>query len=662
MRRAGPSAAIVFALSWLPATAVIAAVICPAPAQRQRLVEEEKAASTFAAAERLWTRIAAQAKACGDAAWEADALSALTARAAREGAVDTVINLERQRYALARQHALHRHAAEARANLGRALIAKGEFPAARIHMEASRLEYQSQGDLIAEASALSELSRLDRRQGEYLSALQNERSALELRRTSPSDTDLTRSLLSLASLYEQIEMTDEARTHYSAALAEAERRGDARMIADALNGFAGFLNDFGAADAERALAMARRSFELTRDFADRARMGSRLLQIARAHFNLGQLDESELAFRTASEIANTSSNTALTAHIEYRWGELDLARGDLDSALARFERARAEYDREGNRHRLIKVYGTLEGLHETRGDSLAAARAGREHFRLRNELLGAGETGKLGDLLNNFALREERYRNERLQQENALAAVNLKSQRATRFAGFALAGLVLFALGVLLWRHRTVKLLNRMLQEKHEQVLGQGRALEEANGRLQLQSDRLYQSNITDSLTGINARAHGIEMLGSMLANHRERGTTPTLLLVDIDYFKNVNDTHGHPVGDSVLTRVAQTLRNVSPPDAAVARLGGEEFMVAIEEGSDDRDLLLADALRRRVRELRVDTGSRTVSVTISVGVCSVHATAGGSVGEMLAGADTALYAAKDAGRDCVRAFRRIAA
>lgn len=657
------TSAIALVAFWSFVTPVAAADrACPAPEERQRLIEEQRSATPYATAERLWTRSTALARACGDGEWEVEAYSVLSRQAAREGDVDAVVVLERQRYALARQHGLQRHAAESRASLGKALMAKGEFRAARIHLQAARVDYQRQGESAAEASVLSELSRLDRRQGGYLSALQNEMSALELRRTSQPNADLTRSLLSLASLYEQIEMPDEARTHYSAALTEAERRGDSALVADALNGFAGFLNDFGRKDADLALTMAQRSFEITRDSADQARLGSRLLQIGRARFNLGDLDAAESAFREADAVASASSSTALKAHIEYRWGELDLARGHLDAALARFERARAEYDREGNRHRLIKVYGTLEQLHILRGDALAAARAGREHYRMRNELLGASETGKLGDLLNNFGLREERYRNERLQQENTLAAVNLKSQRATRFAGFALAGLVLFALALLLWRHRSVTKLNRMLHDRNEHVLGQGRALADANERLQQQSDRLYQSSITDFLTGIHARAHGIDSLRSMLANHRECGTSPTLLLIDIDHFKSVNDTYGHPVGDSVLTRVAQTLRDVAPGEAVVARLGGEEFMVAIEEGSDERGLLLADALRRRVRELRVDTGSRTVGVTISIGVCSVESTAGGSIGEMLAGADAALYGAKHAGRDCIREFHRAAA
>ena len=635
---------------------------CPTDAQRQALAAEAASAPTYEVAQRRWSAVAAAAARCNDFEAQAQAYQLLARRARTDDSLDASIASEARRAEIASEHALARHEAEARANLGKALVGKGDLQGARKHLDVARLRFQALGDQLAEAATLSELSRLERRRGDYLTALREELAGIELRRRFSPDADIMRSLLSLANLYEQIELFAESRKYYAAALAEAEQRRNPIDIADALNGYAGFLNDFGGEDSRQALPMAQRALELHGVGGDPARIGSCLLQVGRANLNLGRFEEAEVAFAKAATIADRTGTAALGAHVDFRWGELELARGNALRALERIEKARVEYGRQANRHRLIKVYGVLERVHGELGNPLAAARAGREHFRLRNELLGANATGRLGELLTNFALGEERNRNERLRQENAVAAIKIESDKRTRFAGYAIAVVVLLALAALMWRYATVQRLFRLLRDKTGEIEAQGRAIAEANAQLREQSERLRQISITDSLTGMYTRAHGIEQLGAMLASHRERGGSPFLLIIDIDHFKQVNDRYGHPAGDAVLVAVAQTLRDVVPADAVLARLGGEEFMVALEDGASERAHVIADVLRRRVRDMRVDVGSRTLNVTISIGICSVAATATGAIRELFIGADEALYAAKHEGRDCVREFRASAA
>ncbi len=635
-----------------------ASAACLPEARRNELRTHAETATTYELAQPAWSAVAAAARDCNDVELEAQALASRARRARLDGSLDAVIAEEKQRAELASRHALARHEAEANANLGKALIAKGEMQRAREHLDIARMRFQALGDQLAEANTLSELSRLERRRGDYLTALREELGGIELRRRVSPDADITRSLLSLANLYDQIELFDEARKHYAAALAEAERRKIDLDLADALNGYAGFLNDFGGEDSRQALPMAERALALHGAAGDPSRIGSCLLQVGRANLNLERYEQAEAAFAQASAIAQRSGSAALGAHVDFRWGELELARGNALAALPRIEKARIEYVREANRHRLIKVYGTLERVYEVLGNPLAAAQAGREHFRLRNELLGANATGKLGELLTNFALSDERNRNERLQQENVLAEIKLLSDKRTRFAGFAIALVVLLALAALAWRYATMQRLFRLLRDKTGEIESQGRAIADANAQLTEQSERLRQISITDSLTGMHTRAHGIELLGALLSGYRERGGLPSLIILDIDHFKSVNDNFGHPAGDLVLVAMAQCLREVVPSDAVLARLGGEEFMVVLEDGSAERAHVIADALRRRVRDLRVDIGSRVLNVTISLGICSIAATATSAMRELFVGADEALYAAKHAGRDCIREFR----
>ena len=171
---------------------------------------------------------------------------------------------------------------------------------------------------------------------------------------------LCSSLLSLATLYEQIELFDEARSYYGEALREAEQGGSPPEIIDALIGYSGFLNDFGGDDSRQALPMAQRALQLLGKDGEQVRIGSALLQVGRASFGLQRYDEAEAAYRGAGEIADRTGTHALRAHVDFRWGELDFARHDLASALARIDASRVEYEREGNRHRLIKVHGVLD--------------------------------------------------------------------------------------------------------------------------------------------------------------------------------------------------------------------------------------------------------------------------------------------------------------
>ena len=623
--------------AWLAAALLAVAPMafaaeCVAPAQFETFAAEARAVAEAASLDAAWQRVVEAARACADPAREAQALSEWSDRARRFGDIDRVLAAEQARADLAGKHGLFAHEADARLKIGMIAVARGELPLAHTQFDAARDRYDRLGDLAGAARAYTELSRLERRRGDYLAALRFELSGLQLRRRTDPPLDLWRSLLSLAVLYEQIELFDEAREYYIEALAEAERTQVPQQIADALNGYAGFLNDFGAESAEPALAMAQRALGLFRGIGDTARIGSSLLQVGRANFALGNFDAAQQAFAESMTQARNGGFEALRAHVEFRWGELELARGNIGEALRRIEDARIEYERQGNRHRLIKVHGVLEKLHAQRGDALAAAAAGREHFRLRNELLGANATGKLGELLTNFALADERNRADALQRENAMAAVRLESEKRLRTMGFALVAIVVAALVLLLWRHATVRRLYRMLSEANAQ---------------------LTRITLTDSLTGLASRAHGLERLAQLLLHARTRGAEPALLLLDLDFFKEINDRYGHLAGDQVLMSVSKVLKEMQPEDGLAVRVGGEEFVLLLEHADHDRAEMIADAIRRRVRDLQVDVGPQCVQLTVSIGIA--HAGENASVRELFTRADRALYEAKRAGRDCVR-------
>jgi diguanylate cyclase (GGDEF)-like protein len=157
----------------------------------------------------------------------------------------------------------------------------------------------------------------------------------------------------------------------------------------------------------------------------------------------------------------------------------------------------------------------------------------------------------------------------------------------------------------------------------------------------------------TDPLTGVANRRHFMERAGIEVERARRSGHALSLLMVDADHFKKVNDTYGHDVGDAVLKALAETLvTNVRPMDV-VARLGGEEFAVLLPEASAAMAADSAERLRLAVGALRVPHGDVGVAFTVSIGAAAVAPGAHG-VEDALKAADSALYEAKQGGRNRV--------
>ncbi len=135
------------------------------------------------------------------------------------------------------------------------------------------------------------------------------------------------------------------------------------------------------------------------------------------------------------------------------------------------------------------------------------------------------------------------------------------------------------------------------------------------------------------------------------------RSSTPlALLLVDVDHFKRVNDSHGHLIGDEVLRALAAVLRQQVRESDVVGRFGGEEFTVLLPRTDGAGACGIAERLRTSAGRLSVAAGDARISVTVSIGV-AVLGQHGSDLFELLAAADVALYRAKDLGRDQVRVY-----
>jgi diguanylate cyclase (GGDEF)-like protein len=163
------------------------------------------------------------------------------------------------------------------------------------------------------------------------------------------------------------------------------------------------------------------------------------------------------------------------------------------------------------------------------------------------------------------------------------------------------------------------------------------------------QNALLEELSITDSLTGLYNHSHSIERLHQEAANARRYETPLTMMMLDIDLFKAVNDTYGHVAGDEVLKGVADIIgSNVREGDIA-GRYGGEEFILVLPNTPLDGGLAIAERIRRRVEENTWQI--EELRITLSGGIKSLE---NENPTELIIRADSNLYAAKEQGRNCI--------
>jgi diguanylate cyclase (GGDEF)-like protein len=200
--------------------------------------------------------------------------------------------------------------------------------------------------------------------------------------------------------------------------------------------------------------------------------------------------------------------------------------------------------------------------------------------------------------------------------------------------------------------------IRHLLSHLHGEIT----ALEESYSQVLLVLRRLEGTCNTDDLTGLLRRRAFFQKWQVLLDECRKLNEDCGVLMIDIDHFKKINDTHGHPTGDEVIKRVAQLLKQYESPNCIVGRFGGEEFAVAIR-GKDAEILGVAEFIRRGAERLHgpvIGKDGEPLSgvewkCTLSVGMASAQKVAF-DASRLLKAADEALYAAKQSGRNRVKA------
>jgi diguanylate cyclase (GGDEF)-like protein len=181
--------------------------------------------------------------------------------------------------------------------------------------------------------------------------------------------------------------------------------------------------------------------------------------------------------------------------------------------------------------------------------------------------------------------------------------------------------------------------LNEILEEKN-------RDLEELNKKFKIES-------FTDSLTGLANRRFFMNECEKIIANTTKEKTAFFIIILDIDYFKKINDTYGHLFGDVALKHVAQILKSSLREGDIVARFGGEEFIIGLPKTNIVTAKSIAERIRITIMNSKVKSDKNTPRMTISIGI-SQYISHEKNIETSIKRADDALYKAKSDGRNCI--------
>jgi len=169
-----------------------------------------------------------------------------------------------------------------------------------------------------------------------------------------------------------------------------------------------------------------------------------------------------------------------------------------------------------------------------------------------------------------------------------------------------------------------------------------------------LENARLYRLTMYDSLTGVFNRRYFDIWINKEYERVKRFNTNLSLIMIDIDHFKRINDSKGHQAGDSILFNLAQRIQKVTRKADLFARYGGEEFVLVLSETGPEQAKQVAEKCRKIVDDTKFEYNKKMIHTTISLGVVSYNGDSELSLSQFIRGADHALYLAKENGRNTV--------
>lgn len=554
--------------------------------------------------------------------------------------------------ALARQYGAPGYESEAQTRLGTISRRRGRLEDALDHHQNALNVARKFDRPAAMAQALTNLGTVYRDMGRYSEALDRQLQALELRKQLGPGYRVDVPYRNIGLLYREIEDTQSARENLQNAIAAAKLEFDPFALSSALGSYATLLNDLGEWD--QAQSHAQRALDMDRPLGNKQATALEYLELARAQIGLRRFGNAFEHINEALRLGQEMSQADVIGRALLYRGDLLAAEGHAAEAESAYAQSVEHLTRAQLKPQLHAAYLAIERLLERRGAVREALLYSRQRAALREELLGLTSARRLAIL----ELKQERERTDRqmeiLRMDNQVKELGLRTESLRQRIAIGALIALLTIVGFLFWRLNEVRRLNSELARKNNAISSQDSALRAVNARLTAQASELYRAATVDPLTQVFNRGHLMQMLSQMFDESVQGGREMTLLLIDLDRFKPVNDNYGHQFGDRVLAAAAAVFRGELRGNELLGRYGGEEFVVALLGHDEDQSLGIAERLRIALQQRIGALDGRRLDITTSIGVARVSQLRHPSVSALISAADDALYSAKRLGRNRV--------
>ena len=355
-------------------------------------------------------------------------------------------------------------------------------------------------------------------------------------------------------------------------------------------------------DFTTALECAQQSLQVVQKWDRKYEELNIACTIAQILIDTGKLDDAGAYLETAFSNAKDVKNTPIYhVFVLMEWARISLKRNDLEAAKSKLMMALEFAERNNQRIEQGQCHKSLAEIYEQEQNYKKSVEHLKTFLAINEEAVGERATIRMSILTITHQIETARQEAE-------------------------------------IYRLQAERLRNEMELEKRTKEL-------------------FEELSRVDGLTGVANRRHFDERLEQEYARHSRTGSELSLILLDIDHFKNFNDLYGHPKGDDCLEKVAQAVKNnVSRTTDLVARYGGEEFICILPETNEKAAIKIAEEIRQAVVDLAIPhkTSLTAKHVTVSLGVVTALCHQRGSPAVLIERADQQLYRAKASGRNRV--------
>lgn len=538
--------------------------------------------------------------------------------------------------------------AVAQAELDIATVARrqGDLSAALGGFERALALYRQLEDRDGTAAVLTHIGLIRLNQGEYSAALENLAESRRLQNAG-AHAEMDRTYHYLGLLYAGLREYETSRKLLEQGLAEARRHSDAAREAPLLGSMAKVANLRGAHG--EALGIAQDALRLADRLDSPPGRAYALLEIGRAQVGLERFDEARTALERGVAIAEAIKQSATLADFRALLAEVARRQGRIDDALRLWELALPAYTQGDDQPQLLIVYRSMIPILRERGELQRALDLAQESLHVQEQLSGLDMNRRLAVLEWQHRSEEADREIELLRRDNEISELRLREERAGQWRAWLITLTLAIVALLLAWRYYESRRFARQLAASNDDLRASREALAQAHAELEKRADLLAQAASTDSLTGVSNRREFTQQFRQRFEDAQRQQRELSLLIVDVDHFKRINDSLGHAAGDEVLRALAQTLRAAVRADTLLARWGGEEFAVLLPDADSVAAQRLCERLHAAVRGHRY---ADVPPVTISIGLSSLGGRQLTRPEDLFHEADRALFEAKAQGRD----------